>query len=45
MKFRSWQKLETTGMPDFSDGLQGENGMEEVKSQRLPCEIDIIHPQ
>lgn len=33
MKFRSWQKLETTRMPDFSDGLQGEMGWKKSKAK------------
>lgn len=45
MKLKSWQNLETTGTPDFSDGLQGENEIEKAKSHRRQREAEIIHPQ
>lgn len=44
MKLRSWQKLETTRMPDFLMGSK-EKMREKAKSQRRQCEAGIIHLQ
>lgn len=41
MKLRSWQKLETTGMPDSLLGSK-EKMREKAKSQRRQCEAGII---